>query len=219
MLIKESEYLKELLELLPKEKLKVLNFGSQSKEYIKRQPHINKNIILPILQKGHTLFNVDIVEMEGVDLVGDIFDDEFYSKLIKKDFDVILVFNLLEHVNDISLMVEKIQGIIPKGKFIIFSGPFSYPKHYDPIDNLFRPDIEEVTKLFNKCVLIKGKKVKDFKYIKYLILFPTSFISLILRTFAFFYKYDKWKNIIIPKYMWLFKNFETTCVLFRKTKD
>jgi hypothetical protein len=219
MLIKESEYLKELIFELPKSNLKILNFGSQSSKFLKSQSYIVKNIINTATTLGHSITNLDIRNVDGVDIVGDIFDDDFFSKLKSMNFNVIFVFNLLEHVTHLELMISRIQELVSEGNYIIFSGPFKYPVHYDPIDNLFRPSIDDVSKLFKECDFIKGNVVRDYKYIKYLFNSPKSFFLLILRTMTFFYRYDKWKKVVIPKYKWMFRNYETTCVLFQKKCD
>ena len=216
MLIKESEYLKEVIKELPGSNLKILNFGSQSRAFLREQPHIEENIINTSLGLGHKIVNLDIQEVEGVDLVGDIFDDNFYEELIKAKFDVIFVFNLLEHVTDLDLMIHRIQGLVDKGKYIVFSGPYKYPIHLDPIDNNFRPTLDEVISRFPSCDLIKGDTVKDYTYRKYLFSSPKAFLIKIARVLAFFYKFKKWYKVVIPKYYWLFKEFEITYALLKK---
>lgn len=216
MLIKESEYLKELISTLPKENLKILNFGSQSAKFLKSQPYIYENIIKTVKDEGHTITNLDLRDVDGVDLVGDIFDEDFFLKLKAMNFDVIFVFNLLEHVTDLELMVERLQELVGSGKYIVFSGPYKYPMHMDPIDNMFRPDIDEVSALFDRCVTISGKHVIDYRYGKYLFKSAFVFIKEVLRIAAFFYKFEKWKKVVLPKLKWIFYRFEVTCVLFQK---
>lgn len=218
MLIKESIFLKELIQELPKKNLKVLNFGSQSSTFLKSQPYIYENIIKPTLELGHTIENLDIRNVEGADIVGDIFDDVFFAKLKEMHFDVIFVFNLLEHVSDLELMVARIQELISKGKYIIFSGPYKYPVHLDPIDNGFRPDVQQVTRLFTNCNLVRGEAVVDYTYKRYLFSSPKFLLINFVRLTAFFYKYNKWRKVVIPKYRWLFKKYEVTCVLLEKNK-
>lgn len=216
MLIKESEYIKEIIELLPEKNLRILNFGSQSSEYIKKQPYIFKNIIKPCETREYSLYNLDIKKSIGVDLVGDIFDDAFFSEIKSMQFDVIFVFNLLEHVTDIELMVSRLQKLIGEGKYIIFSGPNKYPIHLDPIDNGFRPEVEDVSMLFSDCSVVHGKTITDYTFSKYLFGSIKVFLSNLARLLAFFYKYNKWRKVIVPKYKWLFKKYEITIVLLKK---
>lgn len=216
MLIKESKFLREIIQLLPNKKLKILNFGSQSLNYAKSKPYIYENIFKPLEASGHTIINLDIRPIDGADIVGDIFDDHFFLQLQKEQFDVIFVFNLLEHVNDLDLMIFRIQNLVAQGKHIIFSGPFKYPLHFDPIDNGFRPDVNQISMLFSKCNVVKGEIIKDYSYSKYLFSSPKNILFNIIRTLLFFYKFNKWWTVVIPKYKWLFKNYEITCVLFEK---
>ena len=216
MLIKESEYLKELICALPKENLKILNFGSQSSKYLKKQPYIYENIINTVIKEGHTITNLDLQDVDGVDLVGDIFNDDFFLKLKEMNFDVIFVFNILEHVTKLELMISRLQELVKSGKYILFSGPYKYPFHMDPIDNMFRPDVNEVSNLFNKCVKISGKQLLDYPYSKYLFKSSFVFIKEVFRIVAFFYKFEKWKKVVLPKLKWIFTRFEVTCVLFKK---
>ena len=91
-----------------------------------------------------------------------------------------------------------------------------FPVHYDPIDNGFRPDIDEVSELFPDCKVIRGRIVTDYTYSQYLFRSPKNLFFNIARLLAFFYKFDKWRKVVVPKYEWLFKNYKTTCVLFQK---
>jgi SAM-dependent methyltransferase len=202
MLIKESEFLKKIILDLPGEQLKILNFGSQSSKYLLNQPHILENIIKPTTELGHRLLNLDINEDEGVDISGDIFDDVFFNKLMNERFDVIFVFNLLEHVVDIQLMISRIQQLIKPGKYILYSGPFKFPVHHDPIDNGFRPDIKGISRLFSDCDIIIGRTIIDYSYWKYLFVSLKSFLFSILRLLGFFYKFNKWRSVVLPKYKW-----------------
>ena len=75
--------------------IQILNFGSQSSEYLKKQPYILENIVNPVESAGHKITNLDIRDMDGVDLAGDLFDDKFFARLKAMKFDVVFVFNLL----------------------------------------------------------------------------------------------------------------------------
>ena len=217
MLIKEAEYLKTLLDSLNiTENTILLNVGSQNKQYLKENPHINENIIIPILQSKATLINFDLLPGEGVDINGDIYDETVFQKLKDLKPDIILLFNILEHVSEIDKFANKIENIINNNGYIIFSGPYKYPKHFDPIDNMFRPEPIELNQLFKNCKLIKSKIIIDYKDIYYQTRSLKIFIKTFLRYLAPFYKYKKWKEVVLPRLKWLFKNFEAVIVLLQK---
>lgn len=75
-------------------------------------------------------------------------------------FDLVMANNLLEHVKNIRVAVKNISKVVKKGGFLCVSVPSSFPYHPSPIDNMFRPNLEELGSLF------KGFKVMDKKNIK-----------------------------------------------------
>lgn len=216
MLNKESNWIQNILEKLEiNSSSKILNFGSQTKKQLQNQPAL-RNVVLKIYQCNSKLINLDINEGEGVDIVGNILEDSFASKLSKLNFDIILVNNVLEHVENIELICQQLQSIIKIGGYIIFSGPYKYPKHLDPIDNMFRPEVEEVAKYFPKCKILESALLKEVTYSGYILSSPRIFISEIARLLIPFYKYNKWKTIVISKLKWLNKHFQVICVHLQK---
>lgn len=216
MLKKESEWIQNILEKLQiNSSTRILNFGSQTLKQLKYQPYL-RNFILRINQYNAEIINLDIKEGEGVDIVGNILENSVANKLAGFKFDIILLNNVLEHVESIESICQRIESIIASGGHIIFSGPYKYPKHLDPIDNMFRPEVKDVSSLFPKCRVIESEIIKDITYFENLLSSPSNFISEVVRLLLPFYKYYKWKNIVLPKIKWLNKNFEVTCVLLKK---
>lgn len=216
MLIEESKYIRSLIEGLSGEKLTILNFGSQKKKRLKEQPYIYENIILPVLHKQHRLINLDLYEDEGVDIAGDIMEAEIFEKLCDLKIDVLFLFNVLEHVTNIEAMCNRLQDIMPKGSKILISVPYSFPRHDDPIDNLWRPMPKEIIKLFPGYKVLNAEVVEDYSYLKYLFGSVPFFVKDFLRVLMPFYRYTKWKNCIIPQYRWSFKKFSVSVVALEK---
>lgn len=216
MQIKESEYLKTIIEELPiDDNTNILNIGSQSESYIKTQPYIRRNIVEPTKKKKAKIVNLDIFEGPGVDLVGDITDKRFAEE-IKNKFNIIYSFNVLEHVTDIAKFTRALESIVPSGGYILISVPYKYPIHYDPIDNGFRPKPNELLNYFTNCEIQKSEIVQDFTYWYYLTSSPKRIITEIVRILTPFYRFNKWKKVVIPKIKWINKKFEVTCVLLKK---
>jgi len=215
MLIKESKWIKQHFEQLNLFKnSSVLNIGSQDNKYNKENKHILDNVISPIKQ-NHIFKNLDIKQGENIDYSGDILNDDFYKKMSGEKFDCILINNVLEHVTNYKLMIERVGTLVKKDGYIVFTGPYDFPNHYDPIDNGFRPTVNEVHKLFPNFELIKGEIVTDYNLIFYMKRNLNYSISLILRTIAPFYKWGKWKKAVLPKFKYLRKKYKITCVILK----
>jgi SAM-dependent methyltransferase len=150
---------------------RVANLGSSTgyfREVI--QPHINKHIINPLSNNGWNIINIDLKEEDGVDIIADVTKSDFSNQL--NSFALTICTNMLEHVEDIELVVKNLQKITIKGGYILLTVPYKYKKHLDPIDNMFRPTPQQIVDLFpSKEVEIIAKDVivihdKDYYQVK-----------------------------------------------------
>jgi hypothetical protein len=134
----------------------VLDLGSSSQFLRKiRQPYINKYIFSPLGGRG-----IDVIH---TDIELDVTSGDFQKKVKKMSgFKTIFVFNLLEHVSDYKKAAKNISSIIPKGGYLFVSCPKNFPHHPDPIDNGFRPALDELANLFQDMKIVK-KEVIDQK--------------------------------------------------------
>lgn len=217
MLLNESIWLKNKIERLDlKNGEFILNFGSQSEEVYKYQPHIYTNVIRPTLKNGGKIINYDLFPGKGVDISGDLFDDKVFSKLKEYKFNYIYLFNVLEHVEDKEKLCLRIEELLEKGGTILISVPNSYPIHYDPIDNGFRPIPKEVADLFPNCEIVDSEIVDDHNFFFY---FKINWLvagKYFLRLLTPFYKYNRWKKTILPKLKWLNKKFKVSLLVLKK---
>jgi len=127
----------------------VANIGS-STEHFRRviQPHIHDNIIETLSSSGWQVVNIDLKKETGVDLIADVTKPDF-SAPFKDRFSLTLCTNLLEHVEDIELVVRNLVSITRSGGHILITVPYKYKRHFDPIDNGFRPTPQQIVTLFN----------------------------------------------------------------------
>lgn len=138
---------------------KVGNLGSSTsffREVV--QPHINKHLLQPLQLKGWDIVNVDLKKEEGVDIVADVTNPDFGNNM-QQMFALTICTNMLEHVEDIALVVKNLQKITARFGYMLLTVPYKYRKHLDPIDNMFRPTPEEIVELFpkeNSEVIYKG---------------------------------------------------------------
>jgi SAM-dependent methyltransferase len=59
--------------------------------------------------------------------------------------------NMLEHVVDIDAVCAALGQICPPNGLLFISVPNSYPFHPDPIDNGFRPSVDELTRILHEA--------------------------------------------------------------------
>lgn len=196
----------------------VLNFGAQSDKYNMENKYLMNYVIIPI-KKTFQLRNLDLQSGDGIDYSGNLYEEDFFRKMRSIQFDCILLCNVLEHVTNIEELCTRVSDLIKPGGFIIITVPYHYPRHYDPIDNGFRPEIEEVFSLFPGFKLIKGDIITDHSYSFYLLSDLKYFTLTFLRVLAPFYKYKKWKKVVLPKFSWWNKKFKVTCVIVQKLNN
>ena len=220
MLIKESQWLASAVQDLDLQPgCKILNFGSKNKAALKYQPYIEENLYNPLKTKGLKIINFDLFPGEGIDIHGDIFDDGIFRSLKNKSISAIFLFNVLEHVKDIKSICNKVESLIARGRYILISVPYKYPRHFDPIDNMFRPTPVEIKELFTNCEEVRSEIVKDFGYSYYLKTNRLVALKFLFRLMTPFYKLNVWRNTIITKLKYLNVDFEISCLVLKKIYD
>ena len=219
MLNNEAIWIGNNLKLIPLDTTSiVLNFGSQNQKYNKGNKYLMDCVINPLKRKCQ-LRNLDIQSGIGIDYSGDLYDDDFFNKIKTIQFDCVLLCNVLEHVTNIESLANRISEIIKPEGFIVFSGPFLYPTHYDPIDNGFRPTVKQVESLFPDFSLLKGEIIKDFTYSHYVLSSIKLFLLTFLRVLMPFYKFKKWRIVVLPMFAYWKKNFQVTCIILQKKSN
>jgi SAM-dependent methyltransferase len=228
MLIEEAKWIgKELLEI-SEPGFKVLNIGSSSEEYrTKVQPHIEKFIFRPLKENNIKVIHTDIVNEQGVDIVGDLTSPEFIIQLEKNKYDLIICSNLLEHLKEKQLIVDAILEILPKASKAIITVPYNYPYHLDPIDTMYRPNTNELHQLFKNTELLKeeiliGKSVNkntiSINYWQKLKITPLILFKLLVRVLFPFYKTKVWLYTFLSLKN-MFSPFSVSCILIKKQND
>jgi 2-polyprenyl-3-methyl-5-hydroxy-6-metoxy-1,4-benzoquinol methylase len=80
--------------------------------------------------QGFNVTSFDIDEKQGPDIVGDICTHDFGGRT----FDVIVLSEVLEHVNSPHLAIENIHRVLEEGGRLILTVPFIFPIHERPHD-------------------------------------------------------------------------------------
>lgn len=126
-----------------------------------KKPQLNTIVFGPMIRDGFEISHADMKDADGVDLVGDIFDVKYLSDLKARRFKSVLASSILEHVVDPAAFVRACEDIVGPGGFVFMTVPHKYPYHADPIDTMFRPNVEELTVLFTQSELIEGELITE----------------------------------------------------------
>jgi len=154
-----------------------------------------------------------------VDIAGDIFDLAVQARIREVRLRTILCCNVFEHVNDRPSLARFCAEMIPTGGYMVFSGPYSYPYHPDPVDNLFRPTPAEAAAMFPGFDIVAADIVKSTTWGAEILEQPGQIPRLALysavRLLKFWAGRDKYfeEN---HRLLWLFRRFKVTCVILRK---
>jgi SAM-dependent methyltransferase len=161
MFVEEAKWIAAQISALSLSKTdSVANVGSSTQYFrSKIQPHIQEVLFMPLQERLIQVCHIDQKDEEGVDLVADVTQPSFGETLENK-FSLVLCNNLLEHVTDIPLVCYNLFKCCQHGGHIIITVPRVYPRHEDPIDNMFRPRPEELSLYFpQQLTEIVGKKI------------------------------------------------------------
>ena len=103
----------------------ILDVGCGSKPYLhlfkKNKPYIGVDVY--ISGHDHTTSRVDVY-YDGKNLP---FEDESFSNVV--------IFEVLEHVEDVDTMLNEIHRVIKPGGKVVLTIPFLWPEHEMPFDN------------------------------------------------------------------------------------
>jgi len=114
------------------------------------------------LDDSNFVIKIDIVKSEGVEK-GDVrslkFEDNF--------FDVVICFNVLEHVYEVDLAIKEMYRVLKNKGLLLVSVPFLYPLHDKPND-YWRFTEFSLKRLFKDFEIVKlcnsGFKVLPLSY-------------------------------------------------------
>jgi hypothetical protein len=219
MLEREAQWLRDAILDLPDEPgCSVLNFGSQNAGYLRKYPYIDQCINTPTMARGWQMTNLDLLPGPGVDISGNLYNDDFLREVKARRFRGVYLFNVLEHVTNVFSLCERIESVVDKGGWILVSVPRNYPPHEDPIDNGFRPATAELQGMFTRSTCLMAAIVDDFPYTHYLRADPARAAKFVARLGTPFYRPRRWLHqwSFVPH---LVKPFSVTCALFRRDAD
>lgn len=161
MLIEEARWFRDRLAACAEAEISpMLNVGSQTqhfRQYV--QPWIDEYVFGPLARRGVRVVHTDMQPGDGVDVVGDLTDEQFVARLRGYGFRSLFCSNVLEHVPEPGKLAASLVDILPTGAWLLVSCPRVFPYHPDPVDTGFRPQVAELAGLFPDCELLEGEIV------------------------------------------------------------
>src|SRR5581483_3920515 len=148
------------------------------------------------------------------DLRGDLTDEAFVKEVTSRGYRALLCCNVLEHVADPALLCAKLEHIVSGGGYLIVTVPNRFPYHPDPIDTMFRPELEELAELFPNCRLIRGDVVNCGTGWDYVDRDPRVLMAKVKHRLAGLQEHGGMRGTssFVP---WLFRRFRQTCALLQ----
>lgn len=218
MLREEAKWLANVIySLEPNCVFPLLNIGSSTQYFReKEQPWIDENLFYPARTLGYSVIHMDIKNNIGVDLVGDLYDSEFLQKLSTMNIRSVLCSNLLEHVLNREEVCKIISSIVPVGGYIFITVPYKYPYHCDPIDTMFRPSVDELSKFFPQYQILQSGVVEGGLLVKSTSITPILYaIAMFIRVLLPIYQPRRWLDSVRYSF-WLFRTISATCIALEK---
>jgi len=197
----------------------VLNVGSSDAAFREQvQPWIHNEILVPLHERGAKVYNLDFRSGDGIDLHGDLTDEFFVAGLADYGFRSLLCCNLLEHVVNPAAICARLEHLVPVGGYLIVTVPNRFPYHPDPIDTMFRPDVEEIVRIFPSCRLVRGEVIGCGTGWDYVGGNLISLVQKVKQRLAGMSENGgvKGSSSFVP---WLFREFRQSCVLLQKNQS
>lgn len=219
MHVREAEWLGARLAEVPDAELfPVLNVGSSTLEFrTVVQPHMQEHLFGPLARRGGAVWHLDVKEGPGIDVVGDLYDPAFQERLAALRPRSILLNNVLHHITNRRRIEEILLGILPPGGRLFVSGPHAYPRHYDPIDTMFRPTVEEIAAEFPGTVVEAGAIIDSGNWRQWRAAergrrsLPRTVVRLMLP----FYRFGEWRRLAVQS-PYIFRHIQAFAVVLRK---
>ncbi len=218
MFREEAKWLANIIySLNPNSVFPMLNIGSSNKKFREQeQPWIDELLFKPARSKGYSVIHTDIKNDIGVDLVGDLCNVDFLKQLSEMNIQSVICSNLLEHINNREEISKIISSIVPKNGYLFVTVPYQYPYHCDPIDTMFRPNIQELSSLFPDFKIVNGEILPGGYLVQSTTTTPILYtLAMLIRLMLPIYQPLRWFDSL--KYaLWLFKDISVSCVVLEK---
>ncbi|HJU30802.1 MAG TPA: methyltransferase domain-containing protein [Hyphomicrobiaceae bacterium] len=214
----DAEWLGRTLAGVPVDQLSpLLNLGASTRHFREvEQPYIADLVFRPLAARGVRVVHSDLKAAEGVDVVGDVFDDADFARLKAIAPRAVICTHMFEHVRDRAELSRRLLALLPEDGLFFVTVPSSYHEHHDPIDTMYRPTPDELAALFaGHQILHKSELVGDTYWNRVAQRPVTLFLRHFFRFFVPFLGWRAWKRSM-GKLYWLFHHYKVAAVVGRK---
>ena len=214
----DAEWLGRTLAGLSTEELSpLLNLGASTRHFRQvEQPYIDELVFRPLEARGVRVVHSDLKAAEGVDLVGDVFDDADFAKLQAAKPRAVICTHMFEHVRDREELSRRLLALLPERGLFFVTVPSSYHEHHDPIDTMYRPTPDQLATLFAGQQILHRSELVGDTYWSHVARRPlTIFFRHFARFFVPFLGWRAWKRSMRKLY-WLFHHYKVAAVVGRK---
>ncbi|MDD1413676.1 methyltransferase type 11 [Dolichospermum sp. ST_con] len=220
MLKSEAQWLGKMIYSLDENTVfPLLHLGSSREKFRdQEQPWIHEFLFKPAKINGNLVIHADLKQDTGINLIGDLNDPQFLQTISELNIKSVICSNLLEHILNKAEICQNISSIIPVNGYLFLTVPYQFPLHLDPIDTLFRPNIEQLCELFPDLEIVNAEIISGGKLYKCTSIPPILYVMLmIIRLLLPMYQPLRWLNSLRYS-LWLFRNISVTCVVLKKTE-
>ena len=180
------------------------------------QPWIERNVFAPLRRRHIPVVFVDVKCGAGVDVVADLTSAEGVRRLQAVGAGMVLCCNVLEHVPDAADFAHRLTKLVRPGARLLVTVPHRYPYHRDPIDTMFRPDVQELAALFPGCAVEKSTILQTGSYRDEFRRRPLTLLCRhLFRLPVPFLGWRAWRRSV-GKLQYLVRPYEVTCVCLVK---
>lgn len=150
MMKREAAWLGDLLARIDVGELDpILSVGSGTRHFRQTfQPWIEQRVYAPLERRSVRVLHHELEPADGVDVSGDLGDEDVRRTLRELGVRAILCLNVFEHVLDRSGLAAALVASLPPAGLLVVTVPHRFPYHADPIDTMFRPSPHELHDLF-----------------------------------------------------------------------
>ena len=194
----------------------VILLGSNSKlNGPSGQSFISKHIIDPAVKRGVKFIHSDLNPGAGVDIPGDLYDDEVLERLRSCNPKVVVCANILEHVLLPNLLVERINKILPSAATVIYTVPNSFPYHPAPIDTYYRPSPRDLALLSTDLDVVVEDVVDCGSFLSQILAKPSLVLRYTIHALLFFIDIRRAMSAI-HRSLWMFREYRVSMVIAKK---
>lgn len=218
MLPAEAAWVGAALAAMPAERMApVLDLGSSDfRHRTEAQPWIEQRVFAPLAARQVPVLFADRQPALGVDIAADIGTCAGLAQLRAVGARTILCCNVLEHVPDAVGFAARLTQLAAPNARLIVTVPHRYPHHRDPIDTMFRPNLEELAALFPSCRLERGAIVASGSYRSEFARRPVTLtLRHLLRLPVPFLGWAAWRRSV-GKLRYLVGSYQAACACFVK---